>query len=46
MVTGSVSRMRAVLGVRLLVLTLGVFLMIVPFAFMIATSFKPNALVL
>jgi multiple sugar transport system permease protein len=46
MVTGSVKRARAVLTVRLLVLVAGVFLMIVPFAFMIATSFKPNALVL
>jgi multiple sugar transport system permease protein len=46
MVTGSVSRTRAIIGTRLVILTIGVFLLIVPFAFMIATSFKQNALVL
>jgi multiple sugar transport system permease protein len=46
MVTGSVRRARAVLGARLIVLLVGAALMIVPFAYMLATSFKPNALVL
>jgi multiple sugar transport system permease protein len=45
-VAGSVRRTRAVLGARILVLVLGALLMIVPFAFMVATSFKANALVL
>jgi multiple sugar transport system permease protein len=46
MVTGSLARTRALLSIRLFVLVAGVFLMVVPFAFMIATSLKPNALVL
>jgi multiple sugar transport system permease protein len=46
MVTGSTSRTRLILSVRLLVVIAGVGLMIVPFLFMVATSLKPNALVL
>lgn len=46
MVVGSRRRARAVVGVRLAVLTLGAAIMIVPFAYMVATSFKQNALVL
>lgn len=40
------ARARAILTVRLVLLTLGAALMIVPFAYMLATSFKENALVL
>ena len=40
------SRARAVLAVRLLLLSLGAFVMIVPFAYMVATSLKPNSLAL
>jgi multiple sugar transport system permease protein len=46
MVVGSAARARAVLGARLLVLTLGLAVVIVPFVYMLATSFKPNSLVL
>ena len=46
MVVGSPGRARAVLGVRIGVLSLGAAVMIVPFAYMVATSFKSNALVL
>ncbi len=45
MVVGK-SRARAVLGLRLLLLSLGAVVMIVPFAYMLATSFKPNSLAL
>ena len=40
------SRARAILTTRLVLLTAGAALMIVPFAYMLATSFKPNTLVL
>jgi multiple sugar transport system permease protein len=46
MVVGSVRRARALLGVRLAILILGVAVMIVPFAYMVSTSFKHNQLVL
>jgi multiple sugar transport system permease protein len=46
MVSGSVRRGRAMLGVRLLILLVGVAVMILPFAYMLATSFKHNELVL
>jgi multiple sugar transport system permease protein len=46
MVVGSVRRARAVLGARLAILILGVAVMILPFAYMLATSFKHNQLVL
>ena len=39
-------RARAVLTLRLVLLSLGAFLMIVPFAYMLATSLKPNSLAL
>jgi len=42
----SKSRARAIVGVRLVLLSLGAFVMIVPFAYMLATSFKPNSLAL
>jgi multiple sugar transport system permease protein len=40
------SRARAVLVTRLVLLSLGAFVMIVPFAYMLATSFKANSLAL
>lgn len=46
MVVGSVRRARALLGARLAVLIVGVVVMIIPFAYMLATSFKQNAIVL
>jgi multiple sugar transport system permease protein len=46
MVVGSVRRARAVLTARLAILSLGAIVMIIPFAYMLATSFKANALVL
>lgn len=42
----SKPRARAVLGLRLVLLSLGAFVMIVPFAYMLATSLKPNSLAL
>ena len=46
MVVGSPARARALLSVRIGVLSLGAVVMIFPFAYMVATSFKSNALVL
>lgn len=46
MVVGSVRRARSVLGLRMTVLTLGAFVMIAPFLYLLSTSFKQNALVL
>jgi ABC-type glycerol-3-phosphate transport system permease component len=46
MVVGSVRRARALVGGRLLLLTAGAAVLIVPFVYMLSTSFKPNALVL
>jgi multiple sugar transport system permease protein len=46
MVVGSVKRMRAFLAARLVVLLIGTAVMAVPFLYMLATSFKPNAYVL
>ena len=46
MVVGNVRRERTVLGARLAILIAGVAVMIVPFAYMLATSFKHNQLVL
>ncbi len=46
MVVGDKRRARAVLGGRLALLSLGAVVMIIPFAYMLATSFKQNALVL
>jgi multiple sugar transport system permease protein len=42
----SVGRARAILGARLTILSLGALVMIVPFAYMVSTSFKQNAFVL
>ena len=46
MVVVSAPRARAILGTRLVLLSLGVLVMVVPFAYMISTSFKNNTLVL
>jgi multiple sugar transport system permease protein len=46
MVVGSVRRMRALLGARLLFLSAGAVVMALPFAYMLSTSFKPDSLVL
>lgn len=40
------SRARAILVARLALLSLGAFVMVVPFAYMLATSLKPNSLAL
>jgi ABC-type glycerol-3-phosphate transport system permease component len=45
-VVGSKGRRRALLAVRLTILTLGAVVLVLPFVYMISTSFKPNALVL
>ena len=42
----SKKRARAIVSARLLLLTLGAVVMIVPFAYMLATSLKPNSLAL
>jgi multiple sugar transport system permease protein len=46
MVVGSVRRARAVLAGRLAILTLGAGVLLIPFLYMLATSFKQNAFVL
>lgn len=46
MVVGSLRRARTILGLRLLLLSFGAVVLILPFVYMIATSFKANALVL
>jgi multiple sugar transport system permease protein len=46
MVLGSRRRTRLLLGGRFTLLSLGAVVMMLPFAYMLATSFKPNALVL
>ena len=46
MVTGNPRRARALLTGRLTVLALGAIVLMIPFAYMVATSFKPNAIVL
>jgi multiple sugar transport system permease protein len=46
MVVMSVPKARAVLGGRLLLLSLGAVVMILPFAYMLVTSIKPDSLVL
>jgi multiple sugar transport system permease protein len=43
MITGSRAQRRAELGLRYLVLIAGAIVMVVPFAYMLATSFKPHA---
>ena len=44
MIVGSVLRMRTMLTARLFLLSAGVVLMILPFVYMLSTSFKPNRL--
>jgi multiple sugar transport system permease protein len=46
MVVGNKRRARLLIGARLTLLTAGAAVMILPFAYMVATSFKQNALVL
>jgi multiple sugar transport system permease protein len=46
MVVGNVRQARAALGGRLVLLSVGAAVLILPFAYMVATSFKDNALVL
>jgi multiple sugar transport system permease protein len=46
MVVGSARRVRAVLFGRLGLLSLGAIVMVLPFVYMLVTSFKPNTLVL
>jgi multiple sugar transport system permease protein len=46
MVVGNVRRAHTVMSARLVLLSAGAVLMILPFAYMLSTSFKPNALVL
>lgn len=46
MVVGNVRRAHAVMSARLALLSAGAVVMILPFAYMLSTSFKPNALVL
>ena len=44
MIAGSVLRMRTMLTARLFLLSAGVVLMILPFVYMLSTSFKSNRL--
>lgn len=46
MVVGNVRRTRTLLGIRLTILLVGAVVMILPFAYMVATSLKHNAVVL
>ena len=46
MVVGGRGRRRGSMALRLVLLTAGVVVMLLPFAYMLATSFKPNAMVL
>src|SRR5581483_6972869 len=46
MVVGNVRRARVILGTRFLVLGLGAFVLMIPFLYMLSTSFKPNTVVL
>jgi multiple sugar transport system permease protein len=46
MVAGSDVRVRALLGVRIALLALGALVMVLPFAYMVSTSFKPDRLTL
>ena len=46
MVVGNVRRANTLLGARLAILLLGVAVMVVPFAYMVATSFKHNQIIL
>ena len=46
MVVGSPARERMLLAVRMLILAAGAVVMVLPFAYMLSTSFKPDRLVL
>ena len=46
MVTGNPRRAHAILTGRLIVLALGAVVLMIPFAYMVATLLKPNAVVL
>ena len=46
MVVGNPRRARALLAARFVVLALGAFILMVPFLYMLSTSFKPNSVVL
>jgi multiple sugar transport system permease protein len=46
MVVGSVRRARSILGLRMSLLAAGAVIMMLPFAYMVSTSFKPDRLVL
>jgi multiple sugar transport system permease protein len=46
MVVGNVRRARALLGVRVFVLAVGAIILMIPFLYMLSTSFKPNTVVL
>jgi multiple sugar transport system permease protein len=46
MVVGNVRRARALLAVRVFVLALGAIVLMIPFLYMLSTSFKPNTVVL
>lgn len=46
MVVGDRKQRRALMALRLILLTAGVVVMLLPFAYMVSTSFKPNAMVL
>jgi multiple sugar transport system permease protein len=46
MIAGSVRRERSMLALRLLLLCAGAVVMVLPFAYMLSTSFKPDTVVL
>lgn len=46
MVVGSLRRARAIVTLRILLLSAGAVVMVLPFAYMVSTSFKPDSLVL
>ncbi len=46
MVAGSLARTRALMSVRFAVVSLGALVMMLPFLYMVITSFKPDAIVL
>jgi multiple sugar transport system permease protein len=45
-ITGSASRTRAVMAIRVAVLTAGAIVMVLPFVYMVSTSLKPDRLTL
>ena len=46
MITGSASRTRAVMAMRVAVITAGAIVMVLPFVYMVSTSLKPDRLTL